>query len=99
VILVAQAPVQFQRGVIPVIDFEVDGVYTHLASALGYELHGLAAQSFSPVLRLDVQFIDKCFASVILKTKTQREHDVPGRPLLFENKPNSAKLRVGQKLV
>jgi len=77
-VLVSRASIKLQRGIISPIDFEMDGIYTHIARFLLDEGDGLPAKATAPESGVDVQLVDESVMAVKLKAKTNREHNVAG---------------------
>ncbi len=71
-IFVTRVPVQFQRGIVRVVGFEMDGIHAHLACPFGYELHGVVAEAPPPVFRLDIPLIDEGFAAACASCQERR---------------------------
>src|SRR5580700_6709072 len=76
----------------------MDGVHPQLAGTLFNKLHGAASNSLPPVLRLDVQLINKGVASVKFETVAERQNNVANRSICFKENPSLSQLRTCKEL-
>ena len=67
-VLVSRTKIALQRGIVSPIDFEMDGIYTHLACFLFDEGDSLPAIATAPVSGVDVQLVDESVMAVKLKS-------------------------------
>lgn len=75
-VLVSRAPIKPQRGIVSPIDFEMDGIYTHLACFLLDEGDGLPAIATAPVGGIDVQLVDESVMAVKFKAEPNRQRNI-----------------------
>ncbi len=71
-VLISRAPIEFRRGFISAIDFQMDGIHAHLACLLFEEGDGMPAKAAASVSGVDVQFVNKSVMAMELKAETYR---------------------------
>jgi hypothetical protein len=98
VTFVSRAPIEFKRRIIPLIDFQMDGIYTQLARFILQELNGLTAKPTPPVPRVDVKFVDEGIVAVEFEAKADGEHNIADDSVPLAEKPDAPERGERQKL-
>jgi hypothetical protein len=98
VTFVSRTPIEFKRRIIPLVDFEMDGIRAQLARFFLQELNCLAAKPTPAVGGVDVQFVDKGIVAVEFEAEADGEYDIANDRVPLAEKRDATERGKRQKL-
>lgn len=81
VIFVSGAPVEIDRGIVSVVDLEMNGAHAHFPSHFLGKSHGLIPKTTVTEGRVDVQLVDEGIVAMKLKAEAEGENYIANGPL------------------